>query len=113
MTTYLITTPVTGSIHPRCGTPVLTGTVEGLGARVDLVPLNRNGEIHALCAGLQTYTLTRAGLVHRDATRIAGTSLTRAGPVLAEHQCGRHIPATHRDTTPPARAAVDPDRCPF
>lgn len=112
MTGPLITTSVTAAIHPRCGATVLTGHAEGLLARVDLTPLNRGGEIHALCAGLQTYTLTRTGLVHRDATRIAGGSLD--GPVLAEHRCHRLIPADHRAvTTAPATAPVDPDRCPY
>ncbi|WP_329013132.1 hypothetical protein OG271_03855 [Micromonospora rifamycinica] len=97
MTGPLITTPVKPSIHARCGATVLTGNAEGLHARVDLVPLNRAGEIAALLAGLQTYTLTRGGLVHRDAGRIAGTAL--AGPVLAEHACHRLVPADQRATT--------------
>lgn len=111
MTAHLITTEVTGGIHPRCGTPVLTGNAEGVFARVDLTPLNRAGEIAALVEQLQTYTLTRLGLVHRDACRIAGTALQ--GPVLAEHSCHRHIPAEHRQTTAPTTAAVATDGCPF
>ncbi|NBE80336.1 hypothetical protein [Micromonospora rubida] len=99
MTGPLITTPVKPGIHARCGATVLTGHAEGLRARVDLVPLNRAGEIHVLCAGLNTYTLTRDGLVHRDAGRIAGTALT--GPVLAEHACHRQVPADQRATTTP------------
>lgn len=99
MTGPLVTTPVKPAIHARCGATVLTGHAEGLRARVDLVPLNRAGEIHALIAGLQTYTLTRLGLVHRDAGRIAGTALT--GPVLAEHACHRQVPAHQRATTTP------------
>lgn len=115
MTAYLITSPVAGTIHALCHTPVLIGVAEGLTARVDLTPLNQTGEIHALCDGLQTYTLTRTGLVHRDARRIAGTTLTGAGPILAEHRCHRLIPAGHRAiTTPPAPVAVaDPDRIPY
>ncbi|MGC5019038.1 hypothetical protein [Micromonospora sp. DT47] len=106
MTAHLITTDVTGGIHPRCGTTVLTGNAEGVFARVDLVPLNQAGEIRALCAGLQTYTLTRLGLVHRDACRIAGTALRNAGPVLAEHRCHRHVAAEHIATTAPSAHPV-------
>lgn len=113
MTGPLITSAITGGIHPRCGAPVLTGHAEGLLARVDLTPLNRAGEIHALCAGLQTYTLTRTGLVHRDACRIAGGSLTGAGPVLAEHACHRHIPADHRAVTAAAPTPAAVNGCPF
>ena len=113
MTGPLITTAVKVTTHPRCGAAVLTGNAEGVFARVELVPLNRAGEIHALCAGLQTYTLTRLGLVHRDACRIAGTALRDAGPVLAEHSCHRHIPAEHRQPTAPTTAAVVADGYPF
>lgn len=111
MTGPLITTAVAGSVHPRCGTPVLTGIAEGLLARVDLTPLNRAGEIRALIAGLQTYTLTRTGLVHRDACRIAGTALT--GPVLAEHACHHRIPAEHRASTAAVRTAPPTEGIPF
>ena len=111
MTNHLITTAITGSVHPRCGGPVLVGVAEGINARVDLTPLNQAGEIAALLAGLDTYTLTRGGLVYRDAGRIAGRSIK--GPVLAQHDCRRTIPATHRATTaPPAPAAVA-DGCPY
>src|SRR5688500_14484681 len=99
MTGPLATTNAKPTTHPRCGAVVLTGHAEGLHARVDLTPLNRAGEIAAICAGLQTYTLTRSGLVHRDTTRIAGTALTGAGPVLAEHRCHRTVPANQRATT--------------
>jgi len=114
MTGPLITTTVKVDTHLRCGAPVLTGHAEGLLARVDLAPLNRDGEIHALCAGLQTYTLSRTGLVHRDATRIAGDTLADMGPVLAEHRCHRLIPADHAATTAPTAApVVDSDVCPY
>ncbi|MEU5946288.1 hypothetical protein ABZ793_12090 [Micromonospora sp. NPDC047465] len=113
MTGPLITTAIKVTTHPRCGAPVLTGHAEGLLARVDLIPLNRAGEIHALVAGLQTYTLTRLGLIHRDAGRIAGTALRDAGPVLAEHRCWRQIPADQRATTTPTAAPVAVDGCPF
>ena len=113
MTGPLITSLVTAAIHPRCGATVLTGHAEGLFARVDLTPLNRAGEIHALVAGLQTYTLSRTGLVHRDAGRIAGQALADMGPVLAEHRCHRLIPADHRAVTAPTAAAVDSDACPY
>ncbi|PWR08596.1 hypothetical protein DKT68_15390 [Micromonospora acroterricola] len=114
MTGPLITTTVKVDTHLRCGAPVLTGHAEGLLARVDLTPLNQTGEIHALCAGLQTYTLTRLGLVHRNACRIAGTALRDVGPVLAQHRCHRRIPADHAATTAPTVAAVvDPDTCPY
>ncbi|GAB2952063.1 hypothetical protein GCM10027280_45580 [Micromonospora polyrhachis] len=113
MTAHLITTPVAAGIHLRCGTPVIVGVAEGLLARVDLTPLNRAGEIHALIAGLQTYTLTRHGLIHRDAGRIAGTSLAKAGPVLAQHTCRRQIPAEHRANTPPPARVATTGNCPF
>ncbi|MFD6770620.1 hypothetical protein ACFWC6_30855 [Micromonospora chalcea] len=113
MTGPLVTTAVKVAAHPRCGATVLTGHAEGLFARVDLTPLNRDGEIHALCAGLQTYTLTRTGLVHRDAGRIADTSLCKAGPVLAEHRCHRLIPADQQAPTVPPPEAVRTDACPY
>lgn len=109
---HLITTPVTAAIHARCGALVLTGHAEGLHARVDTAALNTAGEIAAICDRLATYSLTRTGLVHRDPGRIRGGHLR--GPVVAEHRCGRAIPAEHRDNTAPAPAALaDPDQCPF
>lgn len=113
MTGHLITTPITVGIHPRCSTPVLTGVAEGIFARVDLTPLNRNGEIHALCVGLQTYTLIRDGLIHRDASRIGDADLRRAGPVLAEHRCHRLVPADQRHNTAPPATTTVVDGYPF
>jgi hypothetical protein len=110
---HLITTRVTVDIHALCNTPVLAGHAEGLRARVDLAALNTAGEIAAICDRLTTYTLLRSGLVHRDASRIRDTTLRRLGPVVAQHRCGRAVPAAHRDTTAPATAAADPDHCPF
>lgn len=111
MTGSLITTATLAATHPRCGAAVLEGWAEGLFARVDLTPLNRTGEIHAICAGVETYTLTRIGLVHRDAHRIAGGSV--AGPVLAEHRCHRLIPADQRAIAPPAPTVVAVDEPPY
>lgn len=102
--THLITTPVKGDLCPRCRTVTLTGTAEGLHARVDPIALNGAGEIAALLAGQTTYTLTRTELVHRDPGRIAGTALK--GPVVAEHRCHRTVPADHR--APPGPATTQP-----
>lgn len=112
---HLITTRVTPDIHAMCGALILTGHAEGLTARVDLTALNTAGEIAAICDRLPTYTLLRSGLVHRDPGRIADPWMRQAGPVLAQHRCGRTVPAAHRAATapPPAAAAVDPDTCPF
>lgn len=106
MTGFLVTTPVTGRLCHRCHALILTGTAEGIGARVDTIPLNRDGEIHALLRNRWTYTLTRGGLVHRDPHRIAGTALK--GPVVADHHCGHRIPAEHRAPAGPA-ATTRPD----
>jgi hypothetical protein len=83
--------------------------------RVDLAALNTAGEIAAICDRLTTYTLLRSGLVHRDPSRIADPWMRQAGPVLAQHRCGRAVPAAHRAVTapPPAAAAGDPDVCPY
>jgi hypothetical protein len=94
MTVHFVTTPVAGRTCPRCHTLILTGVAEGLGARVDLTPLNPLGELHALLAKRTTYTLTRSGLVERHAERIAGDHLR--GPILAAHRCGARVPAEHR-----------------
>jgi hypothetical protein len=112
---HLITTRVTVDIHARCATPVLVGRAEGLLARVDLTALSTAGEIAAICDRLATYTLLRSGLVHRHPGRIADPWMRQAGPVLAQHRCGRAVPAAHRAATapPPAAAAVDPSVCPF
>jgi hypothetical protein len=89
--THLATTPVAPLHCHRCGAIVLYGLAEGLPTRVGMTPLDTLGEYQAIRAGLWTYTLTRPGLVHRDASRILGNHLT--GPVLADHKCGREMPA--------------------
>lgn len=110
---YLITTPVTAELHPRCGTLVLTGHAEGLRARVDTAALNPYGEAMAILAGERTYSLTVAGLVHRDPNRIRDPWLSGRCPVVTEHRCRRHIPATHRAAPPAVAAAAAPDTCPY
>jgi hypothetical protein len=110
MSNHFITTPVAGRTCPRCHTLILTGVAEGLGARVDLTPLNPLGELHVLLAKRITYTLTRSGLVERHAGRIAGGHLR--GPVLAAHRCGAEIPAEHQAPPGPARCA-DTDQPPY
>ncbi|MEV0608096.1 hypothetical protein AB0I61_17195 [Polymorphospora rubra] len=107
---HLATTPITIRTH-RCGALTATALTQGIHTRVDLTPLNPTGEAHALITGRQTYTLTRTGLVHRDIEHIAGGSLR--GPVLADHVCGRPIPAAHRAVT--AQPAPQPAvvGCPF
>lgn len=99
MPEYFVTDAVTGAVCPRCGAPQLTGWAEGLRARVDLVPLNRAGEVAAIVAGLWTYTLARFGLIYRDASRIRDPRLR--GPVLSAHQCRRAIPKEHRAISQP------------
>lgn len=113
MSGHLITTPVTADLCPRCKAVILIGWAEGLHARVDPTPLNRDGEIATLLAGLQTYTLTRSGLVHRDATRIAGGTLSKCGRTVPQHKCGRHIPAEHREVIAPNTAQPQTEECPF
>lgn len=112
MSDFLVTTPVKGALCPRCHAVILTGLAEGLHTRVDLTPLNRAGEIHALLAGRWTYTLTRSGLVHRDATRIAGTALH--GPTLPAHHCGQPTTPEHLATgSAPATTLTNPDQPPY
>lgn len=107
---HFITTPATGSVC-RCRAVILTGIAEGIHTRVDLIALNRDGEVGALLSGLNTYTLARTGLIRRDAWRIGDTVLARAGPVLAEHRCGRETPAGHRHRTAPP--PPDTGLCPY
>ena len=69
---------------PSCRRVVLQGLDEGLLARVDLAPVDHDGEIKALLTGRWTYSLMPGRwLVHRNQDRIADLD----GSVHVEHRC--------------------------
>jgi hypothetical protein len=83
---HLVSSRATTAPCPRCRRPTLVALDEGLPARVDTAPLDRDGEIAALLSDRWTYSLTPSGdLIHRDPSRIADA--TQPGTIHAAHRC--------------------------
>ena len=90
MSQHLVSTlPSRGHCH-LCGRPILCGLDAGMTYRVDLVPLNLNGELVARLGNRVTYRLNAGFVMYRELADI------RAGqehPVLATHICDPIDPA--------------------
>jgi hypothetical protein len=81
---FISTPPKLIQCH-RCAAWILTGTAEGLRARVDPVKLSATEQLLAHLGGLELYRLDRFGLWRVDQDRIRSAHLW---VIVPQHRCG-------------------------
>ncbi|MCW2767626.1 MAG: hypothetical protein JWO11_3585 [Nocardioides sp.] len=109
----------------QCRAHILTaldGDVAAMPTRVTNQEIDEMGEFLAISLGIPTYTLRRAGhatkgaVWHIDGRNQSEIKGPRRYAVMAQHQCGVHLPPAVRPVLPdaaPTRAPADPMTPPF